>query len=467
MSELHSKISNYPTTTGGDYTVGTDLMASGDTVVLAIGSYRCSEGTCSKSVGERRMVMSQLFSGLWECESHYEAQCVIDCESSDSGSEGRKGIVVMTTNANGGTLTIKALTFFDALANFGAGLNVNGDSNVDLHFCKFVNCRSNIKSLGGGAMMVNSYGGPSNINIYSTTFTNDIDGEADIFTGSNTVVSIHDTCPSPYSSNTPIQGSALALVPDGTISGSAFSYWGCVGAPTPSPTGAPTPSPTEAPTGAPTTSPTEAPTGSPTTSPMEALTGSPTTSPTEAPTGSPTTSPTVAPTVSPTESPVGSGAGSESSTPDCSGQGTSWGPGIGPPPDGCGSDSDSGSDSGSGSGSGSPPTTSPTESPTVENTGAPTAESTGSESPTPDCSGRGTTWGPGIGPPPDGCEGGGAGGDVDAPTISPTSPTTRAPYDADGGNAILDGGVGRRCRNELAALMTSAILSIAFLGLGL
>ncbi|GMH68312.1 hypothetical protein TrRE_jg118, partial [Triparma retinervis] len=92
----------------------TDLMASGDTVVLAIGSYRCSEGTCSKSVGERRMVMSQLFSGLWECESHYEAQCVIDCESSDSGSEGRKGIVVMTTNANGGTLTIKALTFFDA-----------------------------------------------------------------------------------------------------------------------------------------------------------------------------------------------------------------------------------------------------------------------------------------------------------------------------------------------------------------
>ncbi|GMI30955.1 hypothetical protein TrCOL_g6225 [Triparma columacea] len=111
ISEFHSKISNYA---GSDYTVGTDLMASGDTVVLAIGSYRCSEGTCAKDnvSSERRMIMSEDFTGLWECESHYDAQCVIDCESSDSGDSGRKGIVVMSTN--GSTLTIKALTFFDA-----------------------------------------------------------------------------------------------------------------------------------------------------------------------------------------------------------------------------------------------------------------------------------------------------------------------------------------------------------------
>ena len=60
---------------------------------------------------------------------------------------------------------------------------------------------------------------------------------------------------------------------------------------------------------------------------------------------------------------------------DCSGEGVTWGPGIGPPPDGCG-----------GPGSSPPPST---------------TAAGGSA----DCSGEGVTWGPGIGPPPAGCGG--------------------------------------------------------------
>ena len=108
----------------------------------------------------------------------------------------------MSTNDQ--TLTVKALTFLDARQNYGAGVNVNGDSELHLHFCKFINCRSANKDLGGGAIMVNNYGGPSTVNIYSTLFTNDVDNEADIFNSGN--MTIHATCPSPYSSQTPTKG---------------------------------------------------------------------------------------------------------------------------------------------------------------------------------------------------------------------------------------------------------------------
>ncbi|GMH58179.1 hypothetical protein TrRE_jg10085, partial [Triparma retinervis] len=38
-------------------------------------------------------------------------------------------------------------------------------------------------------------------------------------------ITIHNTCPSPYSSNTPIQGSTLDTF--GTVNGDAYSYSGC------------------------------------------------------------------------------------------------------------------------------------------------------------------------------------------------------------------------------------------------
>jgi hypothetical protein len=76
---------------------------------------------------------------------------------------------------------------------------------VEIHFCVFSNSHTTSPHTGG-ALFVKSTA--SVINVYGTTFngnTADSGKGADIYrTGA--VITIHNTCPSPYSSNTPIQG---------------------------------------------------------------------------------------------------------------------------------------------------------------------------------------------------------------------------------------------------------------------
>ncbi|GMI44416.1 hypothetical protein TrCOL_g8316 [Triparma columacea] len=312
LDGLFNTVSNYA---GSGYNTGDSIMADGDTAVLADGSYKCSEGPCAHSSS---MLTTDDLNGEVKCVED-NASCVLD------GENARQLMYVRGTGS--GTLILRALTFDKGYAGFGGGVRINSGAIVDLKLCIFTNNRATSSDYGGGA--VNVYNDGTTVNVYGTRFngnTADSGNGHDIYTLSGTIT-IHNTCPSPYSSNTPIQGSALDI--EGIVVGDLYSYSGCVptsaptsaptdsptSAPTDSPTSAPTDSPTDAPTSAPTTSPpTTAPTSAPTTAPTSAPTTAPTSAPTTAPTSAPTTAPTTAPTMLPTLSPTvtpasGSGLG--------------------------------------------------------------------------------------------------------------------------------------------------------------
>ena len=106
-----------------------------------------------------------------------------------------------------GTLTLRALTFDNGKANnWGGGVEIGDEAIVNLKFLVFSNNRATHLNLGGGAIFVSSSGGT--VNAYGTSFsgnTADSGNGDDIYRYSGTIT-IHNTCPSPYSSNTPIQG---------------------------------------------------------------------------------------------------------------------------------------------------------------------------------------------------------------------------------------------------------------------
>jgi hypothetical protein len=151
------------------------------------------------------------------------ASCVLD------GENARGGMHVEGTG--GDPLILRALTFDKFLAGSGGGVWINGDTIVDFELCVFSNNRATDTEyydddcgiydnwcyhdeFGGGAIYVSDTGydpyvsSGISVNVFSTSFngnTADSGMGADIYNNGGTVT-IHYTCPSPYSSNTPIQG---------------------------------------------------------------------------------------------------------------------------------------------------------------------------------------------------------------------------------------------------------------------
>jgi hypothetical protein len=129
------------------------------------------------------------------------ASCVLD------GEKARRGMSVGGTGS--GTLILRALTFDKGSAGCGGGVYIRGGAIVDLELCIFSNnraTRATSSYYGGGAIDV--YGSGTTVNIYGTSFnanTADSGNGNDIYNDFGTTT-IHNTCPSPYSSNTPIQG---------------------------------------------------------------------------------------------------------------------------------------------------------------------------------------------------------------------------------------------------------------------
>jgi hypothetical protein len=82
---------------------------------------------------------------------------------------------------------------------------------VNLELCTFSNNRDTSGTYGGGAIHVHDSG--TAVNIYGSSFngnTADSGKGDDIYNKDNlSTVTIHNTCPSPYSSNTPIQGKTI------------------------------------------------------------------------------------------------------------------------------------------------------------------------------------------------------------------------------------------------------------------
>jgi hypothetical protein len=107
-----------------------------------------------------------------------------------------------------GTLLLRALTFQDGNSggNSGGGVVIQSGAIVTIELCVFSNCRATYSSYGGGAIYVAS--SATTVNVYGTSFNGNTAASGngdDIYVYSGTIT-IHNTCPSPYSSNTPAQG---------------------------------------------------------------------------------------------------------------------------------------------------------------------------------------------------------------------------------------------------------------------
>ena len=193
MDDLFNAVDN----SGNSYN---PKMANGDTTLVAVGSYKCSDGTnvCSQTnTGVNMLYVNSLY-GVVECEED-NASCVLD------GENARRGMNVYGTGS--GTLILRALTFDKGYADYGGGVYIRDGATVDLELCTFSNNRATSSSYGGGAILVQSSG--TSVNAYGTSFNgntaNSGDGN-DIYRFTGATITIHNTCPSPYSSNTPIQG---------------------------------------------------------------------------------------------------------------------------------------------------------------------------------------------------------------------------------------------------------------------
>ena len=145
--------------------------------------------------------------GAIQCLSD-DASCVLDGESS------RRVMYVYGTGS--GKLTIRAIRFYKGKYSRGGGVYINNDAKVDITLCVFDSCEATYTSsnYGGGGIYVSSSG--DTVNIYATTFTaNSVSNgnRDDIRNPSDGTVTIHGTCPSPYSANTPTQGKYENSIP--------------------------------------------------------------------------------------------------------------------------------------------------------------------------------------------------------------------------------------------------------------
>jgi hypothetical protein len=177
---------------------GNSIMANGDTAILAVGPYKCSEGTCASS---SIMLAPKNLNGEVKCVED-NASCVLDGENARQ---------VMWVDGTGmGTLILRALTFdkgyFDGSS--AGGLQIGFGSTVDFELLVFSNNNNpTTTAWGGGAIYVT---GSTTVNIYGTSFNGNTAADSgnpdDIFLSGGAIITIHNTCPSPYSSNTPFQG---------------------------------------------------------------------------------------------------------------------------------------------------------------------------------------------------------------------------------------------------------------------
>eukprot|EP00520_Triparma_pacifica_P008937 CAMPEP_0118666010 /NCGR_PEP_ID=MMETSP0785-20121206/18966_1 /TAXON_ID=91992 /ORGANISM="Bolidomonas pacifica, Strain CCMP 1866" /LENGTH=4927 /DNA_ID=CAMNT_0006560251 /DNA_START=40 /DNA_END=14819 /DNA_ORIENTATION=- len=213
MTDVFDKVSNY-------FQVGTNtgasIMSNGETTFMGAGEYKCTEGTCALT-GHMMLWLCDLYGSI-ECTND-SADCVLDAQSS------RRAIAVDGTG--GAILTLRALTFQNGLQSYGGGALIRLGSMIDIKLCVFINCRATDNNLhpGGGAIWLQT--SSTTVNFYATRFSGNIavSGNGnDIYNDKNeATITVHDTCPSPYSSRTSTQGSALDI--SGTIGGSSFTYF--------------------------------------------------------------------------------------------------------------------------------------------------------------------------------------------------------------------------------------------------
>ena len=144
------------------------------------------------------MLYTDGLNGILKCLED-DASCVLNGEGT------RRGMWVSGTGAS--TIFLRALAFQDGEANGGGGVGIENGAIVTIELCVFSNCRSTDGWDGGGAIRVRDSG--TTVNTYGTSFNDNTaaSGNGDDIQNYNAgTITIHNTCPSPYSSNTPIRG---------------------------------------------------------------------------------------------------------------------------------------------------------------------------------------------------------------------------------------------------------------------
>jgi hypothetical protein len=211
MNGLFNTVSNAVDSSAN---TGNSIMANGETVILAVGPYKCSEGTCANSGISGNMLWTEYLNGEVKCVED-NASCVLD------GENERRGMRVLGTGS--GTLILRAITFDKGYTGYyGGGLYILLGALVDLKLLVFSNNKvegsfpsfwdddPDYYLYGGGAIYV--IGSGTTVNIYGTSFNGNTvvyEGNGgDIYICEGTIT-IHNTCPFPYSSITPIQGKAI------------------------------------------------------------------------------------------------------------------------------------------------------------------------------------------------------------------------------------------------------------------
>ena len=194
MNGLFNTLSNAPTSWTFVDNTGNSIMPNGATAVLAVGVYECSGGTCAGDT----MLATEGLNGILKCLED-NASCILN------GEQTRGGMYVWGTGAS--TLFLRALTFKDGeTTGSGGGVYIRDGAIVTIELCVFSNCRSTSSSSGGGAIYLQISG--TTVNVYGTSFNDNTaaSGNGDDIYRSSGTITIHNMCPSPYSSNTPIQG---------------------------------------------------------------------------------------------------------------------------------------------------------------------------------------------------------------------------------------------------------------------
>jgi hypothetical protein len=210
MNVLFNTVSNYAAT---GVNTGNSIMANGDNSILAVGPYKCSEGTCAASWC---MLYTSNLNGEVKCVED-NASCVLD------GENQRRLMNVKGTGSS--TLILRALTFNKGYANlYGGGVNIWDSAILDLELLIFSNNKveghlyspmdddgGDSHLYGGGAIYVDGSG--TSVNVYGTSFNGNTvvysGNDDDIYRDGGATITIHNTCPSPYSSITPIQGKSI------------------------------------------------------------------------------------------------------------------------------------------------------------------------------------------------------------------------------------------------------------------
>ena len=185
-----------------------------DVVMLQEGVYKC-ENSGDNCVDSDNMLRTDIVGEI-RCENDLAALCVLDGESN------RRGLSITYHYENpAGKFTVGAILFKDGLADKGGGLYVYEGAIVDIELCAFVNCKATSSDYGGGAIFVNQGG---TINLMGVTFDgnhadsgkgNDIQNGPDDpsdQTSITSTITVLTTCPSPYSSITPIQGKTSIIL---------------------------------------------------------------------------------------------------------------------------------------------------------------------------------------------------------------------------------------------------------------